>query len=55
MVKLFESRYKYPGIMEVDKIKEIDMKDKVEVLKSKLNCRKKSLANTKWAVSVLRY
>ena len=64
MKEIDESGYKYLGIVEMDKIKETDMKDKFAseykrrlklVLKSKVNGRNKILAINTWAVSVLRY
>ncbi len=64
MKEIDENGYKYLGIVEMDKIKETDMKDKFAseykrrlklVLKSKLNGRNKILAINTWAVSVLRY
>ena len=56
--------YKYLGIVELDKLKERHMKDKLTseykrrfklVLKSKLNGKNKILAFNTWAVPVLRY
>ena len=64
MKEIDESGYKYLGIVEMDKIKETEMKDKFAseykrrlklVLKSKLNVKNKILAINTWAVSVLRY
>ena len=64
MKKIDESGYKYLGIVEMDKIKETEMKDKFAseykrrlklVLKSKLNGKNKILAINTWAVSVWRY
>ncbi|XP_063595812.1 uncharacterized protein LOC134772704 [Penaeus indicus] len=64
MKEIDESGYKYLGIVEMDKIKETDMKEKFTseykrrlklVLKSKLNGKNKILAINTWAVSVLRY
>ena len=64
MKEVDESGYKYLGIVEMDKIKETEMKDKFAseykrrlklVLKSKLNGKNKILAINTWAVSVLRY
>ena len=61
MKEIDESGYKYLGIVEMDKIKEIDMKDKFVseykrrlklVLKLKLNGKNKTVS---WAVSILRY
>lgn len=59
-----ESGYRYLGAVEMDKIKETDMKDKLVseykrrlklVLKSNLNCRNKILAVKTWAISALIY
>ena len=64
MKEIDESGYKYLGIVEIDKIKETEMKDKFAseykrrlklVLKSKLNGKNKILAINTWAVSILRY
>ena len=64
MKEIDESGYEYLGIVEIDKIKETEMKDKFAgeykrrlklVLKSKLNGKNKILAINTWAVSVLRY
>ena len=64
MKAIDESGYKYLGIVELDKIKETDMKDKFAseykrrlklVLKSKLNGKNKIIAIKTWAVSVLKW
>ena len=59
-----EDGYKYLGILEYDKVKEQEMKDKFRneyfrraklILKSKLNGRNKIMALNSWVVSMLRY
>ena len=59
-----EGGYKYLGILEYDRVKEQEMKDKFRneyfrrtklILKSKLNGRNKIMALNTWAVSILRY
>ena len=59
-----EEGYKYLGILELDKVKEQEMKDIFRneymrrlklVMKSKLNGRNKIKAANTWAVSLLRY
>ena len=59
-----EGGYKYLGILECDRVKEREMKDKFRnkyfrrtklILKSKLNGRNKIMAMNAWAVSILRY
>ena len=64
MREIDERKYRYLGIVEMDKIKEMDMKEKFAkeykkrlklFFKSKLNCRNKILAINTWTVSVLRY
>ena len=56
--------YKYLGILELDKIKEKEMKELFRteclrrvnlIMKSKLNGRNKILAANTWAVSLMRY
>ena len=64
MREVEQDGYKYLGIVELDKIKEAEMKDQFRkeyirrlrlVLKSKLNGRNKITAINTWAVAVLRY
>ena len=59
-----EDGYKYLGILEYDRVKEQEMKDKSRneyfrkaklILKSKLNGRNKIMVLNTWAVSILRY
>ena len=59
-----EVGYTYLGILETDKIKEKEMKEKFSkeylrrlrlILRSKLNGRNKIMAVNTWAVSVMRY
>ena len=59
-----EGRYKYLGVLEYDRVKEQEMKDKFRyeyfrrtklILKSKLNGRNKIMALNTWEVSILRY
>ena len=59
-----EDGYKYLGILEYDRIKEQEIKDKFWneyfrraklILNSKLNGRNKIMALNTWAVSILRY
>ena len=56
--------YTYLGIIELDKIKETEMKEKITkeykrrqtlILKSKLNGRNKVTVISKWAVAIFRY
>ena len=64
MREIEEDGYKYLGILEYDRVKEQEMKDKFRneyfrraklILKSKLNGRNKIMALNTWAVSILRY
>ena len=59
-----ETGYRYLGIMETDKIKEKEMKEKFSkeylrrlrlILRSKLNGRNKIMAVNTWVASVMRY
>ena len=59
-----EDGYKYLGILEYDRVKEQEMKDRFRneyfrrtkfILKSKLNGRNKTVALNIWAVSIWRY
>ena len=59
-----EDGYKYLGILEYDRVKEQQMKDKFRneyfrreklILKSKLKGRNKIMVLNTWAVSILRY
>ena len=59
-----EDGFKYMGILEHDRVKEKEMKDKFKnnyfrraklILKSKLNGRNKIMALNTWAVPILRY
>ena len=59
-----EDGYKYLGILEYDRVKEQEMKDKFRneyfkrekfILKSKLNGRNKIMALNTWVVSIWRY
>ena len=59
-----ETGYTYLGILETDKIKEKEMKEKFNkeylrrlrlISKSKLNGRNKIMAFNTWAASVMRY
>ena len=59
-----EDGYKYLGILEYDRVKEQQMKDKFRneyfrreklILKSKLKGRNKIMALNTWTVSILRY
>ena len=52
-----EGGSKYLGILEYDRVKEQEMKDKFrnEYFRSKLNGRNKIIALNTWAVSILRY
>ena len=59
-----ETDYTYLGILETDKIKEKEMKEKFSkeylrrlklILRSKLNGRNKIMAVNAWMVSVMRY
>ena len=62
--KIEADGYKYLGILEYDRVKEQEMKDKFRneyfrraklILRSKLNGRNKIMALNTWAVSILRY
>ena len=64
MKEVDENGYTYLGILELDEIKEHEMKNKVAaeykrrlrlILKSKLNCKNKIQAINTWAVALLRY
>ena len=64
MKEVVENRYTYLGILELDEIKEHEMKIKVTaeykrrlrlILKSKLNGKNKIQAINTWAVALLRY
>ena len=64
MKDIDETGYTYLGILETDKIKEKEMKEKFSkeylrrlrlILRSKLNGRNKIMAVNTWAVSVMRY
>ena len=64
MREIHERRYKYLGIVEMDKIKEADMdetflsecKRRLKlVLKTKFNGRNKILAINTWVAPILRY
>ena len=64
MREIEEDGYKYLGILEYDRIKEQEMKDKFRnenfrraklILKNKLNGRNKIMPLNTWAVSILRY
>ena len=59
-----QERYTYLGIIELDKIKETEMKEKITkeykrrqklILKSKLNGRNKVTAINTWAVAIFKY
>ena len=59
-----EDGYKYLGLLDYDRIKEQEMKDKFRneyfrrvklILNSKLNARNKIMALNTWAVSIMRY
>ena len=59
-----QERYTHLGIIELDKIKETEMKEKITkgykrrqrlILKSKLNGRNKVTAISTWAVAIFRY
>ena len=59
-----EDGYKYLDILEYERIKEQEMKDKVRneyfrrtklILKSKLNGRNKRMALNTWTVSIMKY
>ena len=59
-----EDGYKYLGILDYDRIKEQEMKDKFRneyfrrvklILNSKLNARNKIMALNTWAVSIMTY
>ena len=63
-IREIEGGYKYLRILEYDRVKEQEMKDKFRneyfrrtklILKSKLNGRNKIMALNTWAVSILRY
>ena len=62
-IREIEGGYKYLRILEYDRVKEQEMKDKFRneyfrraksILKSKLNRRNKIMALNTWAVSILR-
>ena len=64
MKDIDETGYTYLGILETDKIKEKEMKEKFSkeylrrlrlILRSKLNGRNKIMAVDTWAFSVMRY
>ena len=64
MKDIDEAGYTYLGILETDKIKEKEMKEKFSkeylrrlrlILRSKLNGRNKIMAVNTWMVSVMRY
>ena len=64
MKQVGENGYTYLGIIELDKIKETEMKEKINkeykrrqrlIIKSKLNGRNKETAINTWVVAVLRY
>ena len=64
MKEVDENGYTYLGILELDEIKEHEMKNKVTaeykrrlrlILKSKLNCENKIQAINTWVVALLRY
>ena len=64
MKDIDETGYTYLGILETDKIKEKEMKEKFSkeylrrlrlILRSKLNGRNKIMAFNIWAASVMRY
>ena len=64
MKDINETGFTYLGILETDKIKEKEMKEKFSkeylrrlrlILRSKLNGRNKIMAVNTWAVSVMRY
>ena len=63
-IEIEEDGFKYMGILEHDRVKEKEMKDKFKnnyfrraklILKSKLNGRNKLMALNTWAVPILRY
>ena len=63
-IEIEEDGFKYIGILEHDRVKEKEMKDKFKnnyfrraklILKSKLNGRNKIMALNTWAVPILRY
>ena len=63
-IEIEEDGFKYMGILEHDRVKEKEMKDKFKnnyfrraklILKSKLNGRNKIMALNTWAVPILRY
>ena len=64
MRQVGQEGYTYLGIIELDKIKETEMKDKITkeykqrqrlILKSKLNGRNKVTVLNTWAVAIFRY
>ena len=64
MKEVEKERYKYHGIVELDKVKENEMKERTTkeykqrlrlVLKSKLNGKYKTTAINTWEVAVFRY
>ena len=64
MKQVGQERYTYLGIIELDKVKETEMKEKITkeykrrqrlILKSKLNGRNKVTVINTWAVAIFRY
>ena len=64
MREIEDEGYKYLGILEYDKVKEQEMKDKSRneyfsrenlILNSKLNGRNKIMTLNTWAVSIFKY
>ena len=64
MKQVGQEGYKYLGIIELDKIKKTEMKEKITkeykrrqrlILKSRLNGRNKVTALNAWAVAIFRY
>ena len=64
MKQVGQEGYTYVGIIELDKVKETEMKEKITkeyrqrqrlILKSKLNGRDKVTAINTWAVAIFRY
>ena len=63
IIEIEEDGYKYQGILEYDRVKEEEMKDKFRneyfrraklILKSKLNGRNKIMVLNTWTVSILK-
>ena len=63
-IREIEDGYKHLGILEYDRVKEQEMKDKFRneylrrtklILRSKLNGRNKIMTLNTWVVSILRY